>query len=42
MKNTSLKINNHGNGIVQITMNKPEIHNAFNEYLIDELIARVV
>ncbi len=39
MNYNSLMIINHDNGIVEITLNKPDIHNAFDENLIAELTA---
>jgi len=37
MNSTALNITDHENGIVQITLSKPDIHNAFDEMLIAEL-----
>ncbi len=37
MTNSYLQLVNHNNGIVQITLNRPEIHNAFDDKLIAEL-----
>lgn len=37
MNQTYLKITDHENGIVQLTLNQPDIHNAFDEQLIAEL-----
>ena len=28
-----------GNGVAYLTMNRPEVHNAFNEHMIAELIS---
>ncbi|MCP4414192.1 MAG: enoyl-CoA hydratase/isomerase family protein [Gammaproteobacteria bacterium] len=37
MTNSYLQRVNHNNGIVQITLNRPEVHNAFDDKLIAEL-----
>ncbi|MCP4273902.1 MAG: enoyl-CoA hydratase/isomerase family protein [Gammaproteobacteria bacterium] len=37
MTNSYLQLVNHNNGIVQITLNRPEVHNAFDDQLIAEL-----
>jgi methylglutaconyl-CoA hydratase len=37
MENSSLIVTNHANGIVQVTLNQPEIHNAFDDHLIAQL-----
>jgi len=42
MTNSYLQIEKHNNGIVQITLNRPEVHNAFDDKLIAELTERLI
>lgn len=38
MKNSSVYLTDHQNGIFRITLNNPQVHNAFDEQLISELL----
>lgn len=42
MNNSYIKITDHENGIVQVTMTQPDIHNAFDEHLIAQLTTTLI
>lgn len=42
MNSSNIKISNYENGIVRVTLNRPEIHNAFGEELIAQLTSTLL